>query len=158
MSVDLKSLVAKLNEPTRAALEAAAGFCLSRTHYDIEVEHYLLKLMDATDCDTARILTAFGADKSRLAAELTRSVDRLKSGNARTPALSPSLLKMFREGWVVGSINYGAAQIRTGFTILALASHEDLSRLMREVSKEFQKIQSEVLRKEFDAIVGGSRE
>ncbi|HEU5452000.1 MAG TPA: type VI secretion system ATPase TssH [Terriglobales bacterium] len=158
MSVDLKSLIAKLNEPTRAALEAAAGFCLSRTHYDIEVEHYALKLMDATDCDTARILTAFGVDKSRLAAELTRSVDRLKSGNARTPALSPSLLKMFREAWVVGSINYAAGQIRSGFTVLALASHEDLSRLMREVSKEFQKIQPEVLRKEFNTIVSGSRE
>ena len=48
--MNLKSLIGKLNETTRGALEAAAGLCLARTHYDIEIEHYLLKLMDA-GCD-----------------------------------------------------------------------------------------------------------
>ena len=42
MGVNLKSLIGKLNDPARAALEAAAGLCLSRTHYDIEIEHLLL--------------------------------------------------------------------------------------------------------------------
>ncbi len=59
-------------------------------------------------------------DKSRLSAELTRSLDKLKSGNARTPAISPTLVKMLTEAWTIGSIDYDAAQIRTGFTILAL--------------------------------------
>jgi len=49
MAVNLKSLIGKLNTQTRGALEAAAGLCLSRTHYDIEVEHYLMKLLDAKD-------------------------------------------------------------------------------------------------------------
>jgi len=158
MSVSLKSLIGKLNDATRNAVEAAAGFCLSRTHYDIEVEHYLMKLMDQTDSDFARILRHFGVEKSRFTAELTRSLDKLKSGNARNPAFSPTLLKMLTEAWTVGSINYGAGQIRSGFTILALASHEDLARLMREVSREFQKIQPEGLRKDFLSIVAGSPE
>jgi type VI secretion system protein VasG len=158
MSVSLKSLIGKLNDATRNAVEAAAGFCLSRTHYDIEVEHYLMKLLDQTDSDFARILRHFGVEKSRFTAELTRSLDKLKSGNARNPAFSPTLLKMLTEAWTVGSINYGAGQIRSGFTILALASHEDLARLMREVSREFQKIQPEGLRKDFLSIVAGSPE
>ena len=158
MSVNLKSLIGKLNDPTRSTLEAAAGLCLSRTHYDIEVEHYLLKLGESSDGDLARILKAFGVDKSRLTADLTRSMDKLKSGNARTPALSPSLLKMFTEAWTVGSLNFGAGQIRSGFTILALVSNEELVRLMREVTREFQKIEAESLRKDFYAIVAGSKE
>ncbi len=48
MAVNLKSLIGKLNESTRNALEAAAGLCLSRTHYDVEIEHYLMKLLDAS--------------------------------------------------------------------------------------------------------------
>jgi type VI secretion system protein VasG len=44
--VNLKALVAKLNDTTRSAVEAAAGLCVTRTHYDIEIEHYLLKLLD----------------------------------------------------------------------------------------------------------------
>src|SRR5579862_1160719 len=137
MSVNLKSLIGKLNDTTRGALEAAAGLCLSRTHYDVEVEHYLMKLLDSTGADLAAIFKHFEVDKSRFAAELTRSLDKLKSGNARNPALSPTLRNMFTEAWTLGSIDYNAPQIRSGYTLLALATNEDLSRLMREVSREF---------------------
>ncbi len=159
MSVNLKSLIGKLNDPTRNALEAGAGLCVSRTNYDIEVEHYLLKLLDQTDGDLAKILRHFGVDASRLAAEVTRSLDKLKRGNARTPAFSPTLINALKEAWAIGSIDYGAGQVRTGFTVLALAATDDLARLMREISpKEFGKIQVEVLRKDFVAIVAGSHE
>ena len=158
MGLNLKSLIGKLNDPARAALEAAAGLCLSRTHYDIEIEHYLMKLMDATDGDFGQIAQHFALEKSRLAAELTRSLDRLKSGNARTPALSPTLLKMLTEAWTIGSIDFNAGQIRTGFTILALVADDELSRLMGEISREFQKIQADALRKDFLSIVAGSSE
>ena len=158
MSLNLKSLIGKLNDTSRSALEAAAGLCLSRTHYDIEIEHYLMKLLDVTDSDFGHITQHFGVDRSRLAAELTRSLDKLKSGNARTPALSPTLLKMLTEAWTIGSIDFNAGQIRTGFTILALLSDDELTRLMRDVSREFQKIQPDALRKDFLSIVAGSQE
>ncbi len=158
MNVNLKSLIGKLNNPARTALESAAGLCLSRTHYNIEIEHYLTKLLDQTDGDAARILRHYGVDTSRLTKELERSLDKLKSGNARTPAMSPDVLKMMTEAWTIGSIDYGAAQIRTGFTILALATDDELSRLVLDSCKEFQKIQGETLKKDFLAIVEGSAE
>ncbi len=89
--MNLKSLIGKLNDSTRGALEAAAGLCLARTHYDIEVEHYLTKLLDSTDNDVAAIFKHFEIDTSRLSGELARALDKLKTGNARTPALSPTL-------------------------------------------------------------------
>jgi type VI secretion system protein VasG len=158
MTANLKGLIGKLNDTTRNTLEAAAGFCLARTHYDIEVEHFLLKLLDVTDSDLPRILKQFGVDKSRLTGDLTRSLDKLKSGNARTPAFSPTLTDMLSEAWTIGSIDFGSAQVRTGFCILAIASSGDLSRLMREVTREFQKISAEALHKDFWNIVAGSPE
>jgi type VI secretion system protein VasG len=158
MSVNLKSLIGKLNNPARSALEAAAGLCLSRTHYDIEIEHYMLKLMEASDTDVLRIFYRFGINQSRLTADLTRSLDKLKSGNARTPAISPSILKMLTQAWTLGSIDYGAAQIRTGFTILALLHDEELARLIHDVSPELRKIEAGALRKDFVSIVAGSQE
>ncbi len=158
MSVNLKSLIGRLDDVTRTALEAAAGLCLARTHYDVEIEHYLLKLMDAADSDFGRILKQYGVDRSRLAAELNRSIDRLKSGNARTPAFSPSLVKMFSQAWLLGSIDYGADQIRSGFTLLALLSDEELARVVRDFSRELQKIEAAALRKELPSIVAGSAE
>jgi type VI secretion system protein VasG len=158
MGLNLKALIAKLNDPSRAALEGAAGLCLSRTHYDIEIEHYLTKLLDSSSGDFAAIIKHFEIDKSRLTGELARSMDKLKSGNARTPAISPTVLKMLTTAWTIGSIDFNAGQVRTGFTILALASDEDLSRLVREVSKEFQKINPDALRKDLMAIVALSSE
>ena len=158
MGLNLKALIGKLNEPTRGALEAAAGLCLSRTHYDIEIEHLLLKMLDSSSNDFASILKYFEVDKSRLAAELTRSLDKLKSGNARTPAISPSVLKTMTTAWTIGSIDYNAGQVRTGFVILALVTDAELTRLINEVSREFQKINGDALHKDFFGIVAMSAE
>jgi type VI secretion system protein VasG len=158
MRVNLRSLIGKLNDVTRSALEGGAGLCLSRTHYDVEIEHYLLKLLDAQGSDFEHILQRFGVNRARLSAELTRSLDKLKSGNARTPSFSPTLVRMLTEAWTTGSIDYGAASIRSGYTILALVATDDLARLIKEVSKEFHLIAPEVLRENFGEIVGKSRE
>jgi type VI secretion system protein VasG len=158
MAINLRSLIRKLNGTTRNALEGAAGLCLSRTHYDVEVEHVLMKLLDSSGCDVALILHHFGVDKSRLTAELTRSLDKLKSGNARNPAISPTVLKMFTEAWTFGSLEFNSASVRSGYVLLVLASNDELARLMREIGKEFQKIDPAVLRKDFLQITGASEE
>jgi len=158
MGLNLKALIGKLNEPARSALEGAAGLCLSRTNYDVEVEHYVTKLMESTSGDFAAIIKHFEIDKSRLSADLARSLDKLKSGNARTPAISPTVLKMLTTAWTIGSIDFNAGQVRTGFTILALVSDEELARLINEVTREFQKINADALRKDLLAIVALSSE
>src|SRR3954469_1139947 len=158
MSVNLRALIAKLDSTTRGVVEAAAGLCLSRTHYDVEVEHYLVKLLDVTDSDFAFIVKQYAIDRSRLASDLAKSLDHLKTGNARTPAFSPQLARMLTEGWTIGSVDYGAGQIRTGHTILALLADEDLSRMVKEVSREFTKIPLESLRKDLVAVTANSVE
>jgi type VI secretion system protein VasG len=158
MATNLRAVIGKLNPTSRNALEGAAGLCLSRTHYDVEVEHFLMKLLDSSGADFALIARHFGIDKSRLAAELTRSLDKLKSGNARTPAISPSVLRMLKEAWIAGSLEYNSESVRTGHCILALTGVEELSRIVSDASKEFQKINAEGLRKDFASIVAQSEE
>ncbi len=158
MAINLKSLIGKLDDATRNSVESAAGLCLSRTHYAIEIEHYLLKLLDAPDGDFLPILRRFEVDRSRLSSELNRSLDRLKSGNARTPSLSPSLVKMLTEAWTIGSLSFGASRIRTGHTILALAANDELARQIHDSSRELQKIDAVALEKEFANITAGSHE
>jgi type VI secretion system protein VasG len=158
MNVDLRSLIDKLNHETRSAVEGAAGLCLSRTHYDVEIEHYLLKLLDLTDGDFAAILRHFEVDRSRLSGDLTEALDTLKTGNAKTPSLSPSLVEMLKEAWTAGSLEFGAGQVRSGFTILALAGDDDLRRRAVDASRELDKIKAEELQAEFRSIVAGSSE
>jgi len=145
-AVNLKSLVSKLNDTCRRALEGAAGLCLSRTNYNVEIEHWLLKLLDESNTDLEAILRHFEIDGSRLAADLTRSLDRLKTGNARPPALSPDVVELAREAWLIGSIEFGAPLTRTGHVVLALLSDETLSRAAKGASDEFEKISTESLK------------
>jgi len=158
MNPDIRSLVARLNPQTRSAVENAAGLCVGRTHYDVEVEHFLRKLLDDNDGDTPLILHHFGVDRSRLAADLDKSLDSLKTGNARTPSLSPSLVEMLSHAWQYGSLEHGATQIRSGFTLVAMAVNPELRRMGTSVSPELDKISGEKLRKEFSGIVKGSAE
>ena len=158
MSANLKSLIGRLNDTCRNALEGAAGLCLSRTNYDVDVEHLLVKLGETPDTDFHRILRRFEIDESRLAKDLVRSLDRLKTGNSRTPALSPRLPKLVEEAWLVGSIDFGATRVRSAHILLALLEKDEFARLAREISKEFAAISVEALRKEFEKIVSGSVE
>ncbi len=158
MNVNLKALIGKLNKETRSAVESAAGLCLSRTHYDVEIEHFLLKALDATDGDLSFAFRHFGIDRSRLAGDLQRSLDKLRSGNARTPALSPTLVRVLTDGWTLGSVEFGAGQVRTGHVLLALTADDDLRRMALDISREFEKIPAESLRKDFAAITAESSE
>ena len=60
VAVDLKSVVARLSETGRRQIEAAAGLTLSRSHYNVEIEHVLLKLIEAPGSDVAVILRKAG--------------------------------------------------------------------------------------------------
>jgi type VI secretion system protein VasG len=158
MNVSLKSLVGKLNDTCRSALEGAAGLCLTRTHYDVDVEHLFVKLCEMPDTDLQRVLRQYEVDQARLLRDLTRALDRLKTGNARTPALSPRIPRLVTEAWTVASIGFGAPRIRSGHLLLALLANDDLARLARESSPEFQKISPEDLQARLPDLVAGSGE
>jgi type VI secretion system protein VasG len=158
MNVNLRSLIGKLNHETRGAVEAAAGLCLSRTHYDVEVEHFLSKLLDIHDGDPVFLLKHYGVDRSVLSADLLKALDRLKTGNARTPSLSPHLVKLLTEAWTLASLEYGAQKVRTGHVILALLGNDELARMAKDISRELTKIPPEALRKDLIDLVGASGE
>ena len=158
MISSLKSLVGKFDDTMRSAMESAAGLCVTRTHYEVEIEHFLTKAIEMEDADIALILEHYGVKRPRLLAELRASLDRLKTGNTRGPAFSPSLVKMFSEAWSIATLNFEATQIRTGHALMALLNEDGLSRLLHDVSKELQKVSLEALRKDFDQIVAASNE
>jgi type VI secretion system protein VasG len=158
MSVNLKSLIGRLNPTCHSALEGAAGLCLSRTNYDVEPEHFLLKLIERADTDMAAIFRRFEVSQSRITKDLTTALDRLKTGNARTPGLSPRLPQWIEQTWLLASIDFGAAQIRSGHLLLALLANDDLGRLARDISRQFAAVSTESLKKDFAEITATSAE
>jgi type VI secretion system protein VasG len=150
--------VTKLNNTCRRALEGAAGMCLSRTNYNVEVEHWLLKLLEPANTDLTKILRHYGVDSGRVTRELTRSLDHLKTGNARAPELSLEVFDLMREAWVLTSLEYSSFRIRSGYLLAAALTERGLSQRIQGASPELNKISGEKLQKEVRELIGGTIE
>ncbi|MFM9883258.1 MAG: type VI secretion system ATPase TssH [Burkholderiales bacterium] len=158
VAVDLKSVVARLSDTGRRQLEAAAGLTLSRSHYNVEIEHFLLKLIETQGSDIATILRKQGIDPGRAAAELNRALDKLRTGNARAPSLSPDIVSWLREAWLIASLEAGADRIRSGHMLAALLADETLSRTMRESCPALAALPVDAVRKNLADLAAGSEE
>ncbi|VAW68066.1 ClpB-like protein [hydrothermal vent metagenome] len=158
ISIDLKSLVGKLNEPCRTALEGAAGICMARTHYNVEIEHWLLKLLEMPDSDIAALLEKFEINPGKLVADLNKELDRFKSGNTRPPALSPSIVDLAKSAWMLASIEYNHPQATSAHILAALMLDDGLRRSTEVSAGELKKIAPESLRAVLPSIIGSTTE
>jgi type VI secretion system protein VasG len=158
MSVNLKSLIGKLNDVTRTALEGAVNLCQAQTHYNIEIDHVLYRLLDSSDSDFAKIIHQFGINKEKFQKELESGFLKMKRGNSSRPAFSPRLLDLLTQAWTLGSLDHGAVKIRSGHILLALITVEEFNRLARDISRELLRIQPEVFKKEFASITAATAE
>ncbi|HEX6278712.1 MAG TPA: type VI secretion system ATPase TssH [Pyrinomonadaceae bacterium] len=158
MNLNLKSLVGRLNDVSRGALEGAAGLCLSRTNYDVEVEHILAKILEQDDTDLHKIAAHYEINIDRLNKDVSTALDRLKTGNSRTPGLSDRITEWIQNAWLLASVDFGAARVRSGHLILALLASGTFSRIARDISKEFDHIAVEDLQKKLPEITADSAE
>ena len=158
VNVSLKSLVGKLNPITQRTLEGAAGLCLSRTNYNVELEHWLYKLVEEPDTDLVIIFKQFDVDPAPVLAQLTQAMDRLKTGNGRPPALSPDLVTAIREAWILSSVEYGSSLVRSGFLLAGILADEGLGRSVAAASEELQQISAPQLLNQLSVLLAESRE
>jgi len=147
-AIDLKNLIGKLNSQCHRALEAAAGLCLSKTNYNVEIEHWLLKLLEQPGNDMALLVRHFDIDAARLLKDIGRAIDRLKTGNAKQPAISEEVCFLVKEAWLVASIGHGQQKVRSAWLLEALVGDSSLARQAVAISDEFRKISAEQLRRD----------
>ncbi|HIC86088.1 MAG TPA: hypothetical protein EYP06_07335, partial [Desulfobacterales bacterium] len=105
VSVDIKSLLNRLNPYCTNCLEGAAGLCVSRTHYEVTIEHLLTKLLEEPQSDLPLILRQFDNDPGRVKKAVDQTIEQFRTGNAARPVFSPLLMELFQEGWLVSSVD-----------------------------------------------------
>ncbi|BDB30034.1 type VI secretion system ATPase TssH (plasmid) [Cupriavidus sp. P-10] len=154
MDIDIRTLLSRLNPECRQAMEAAAQLCVRHTHYNVDVEHLLVQLLEAEARDLHVILEHFGIGRETLLAQLHKAIDGFKRGNGRTPALSPNFSPLFQEAWLLSSMLLGEQQVRTGTLVLALLEVESLRGLLLESAPALLKIPRAALREALPALLG----
>ncbi len=142
VSVDIKSLLRRMNSYCTNCLEGAAGLCVSRTHYEVTVEHMMAKLMEDQQADLSLILRHFEIDAGRFRKALSDSLEAFKTGNAAKPVFSPLLLEWLQEAWLTASVDLDEARIRSGALLLSFLNHPHQFAnggyvdLLREISRD----------------------
>ncbi len=157
-NIDLKSLVDRLNPTCRKALEGAAGLCHSNSNYEVEIEHFLLKLLDNDSEDIALILKYFEIEKSRVQGQLTETISRFKTGNGRTPAFSPRLPKLLSKSWLTASIDFNSDCIASGHILLTLLAKSYFCAMLLTSAKSLEQINVATLADNLMDIVAKSAE
>ncbi|MFJ4113389.1 type VI secretion system ATPase TssH [Pseudomonas sp. NPDC089758] len=156
--MNLKSLFAKLNDTCRSATESAAALCLAERHYEVDIEHVLLQLLEADDNDLRPVLRHYDVVIERLQSQLAQALEGFKTGNTRTPALSPHITQLIERAWVLASIEYGTQQIRSAYLLLALLNDPELRRLLLANAVELEKINVDDLRANLADLISASGE
>ncbi|MGT0247351.1 type VI secretion system ATPase TssH [Burkholderia pyrrocinia] len=158
MSTPLKTLITKLNPLCRHAAERAASACLARGHYEVDLEHLFLALLEEPAGDLPLALRASRVDPHALRADLERELTRLKTGNTRTPVFSVHLIALFEQAWLIASLDSQLGRIRSGHLLLALLTAPDLAQFAQRMSSQFAEVNVTDLKHKFDEIVAGSSE
>ncbi|MEJ7804772.1 MAG: type VI secretion system ATPase TssH, partial [Telluria sp.] len=161
MSINLKTLIGKLNETSRAAATRAASICVSLGQFEVDLEHLFLALLEQPKSDFVLIARNMGISVSMLEADLQSEVQRLKAGNSRTPVFSARLPKLFENAWLIASLDIQAgrvAEIRSGHLLQAMLTDPELAQLAYRGSKLFDKFDVEQIKHKLDKVAAGSQE
>lgn len=158
MHFDLQTLIDRINPTCRKALESAAELCVSQTNYNVEIEHLLLKLIDLPETDIQRLLRYYEVRTADVTRELTQVMETFRRGNSRTPALSPHIVRLLEQAWMMSSLHLGESMIRSGTILLALLDHDALRGVILESCRMLRAIPRESLQKDLREIIRGSVE
>ncbi|NUO74581.1 MAG: type VI secretion system ATPase TssH [Lysobacter sp.] len=158
MSINLKTLIGKLNDTSRLAVERAANICVQRGHYEVDLEHLFLALLEQPHSDFALIAKRSDIGLDSLQRDLDKEIGRFKNGNTRTPVFSPHLPTLFEHAWLLASLDAQTTRIRSGHLLLALLTEPGLSQLAYRGSSQFVKLKKDELKHDFATLTKGSQE
>src|SRR5262245_17970544 len=148
MAASPKALIDKLNTTCKKALEQAIALCMSRTHFNVELEHWLIKILEGSNNDLAFVFRQYGLDAGKVKRELEASLNAFKTGNGRPPALASEILDATREAWVFGSLEQGGHKVRSAHLLAAILADRMLGERVKASSRELGRLSVEKLQAE----------
>jgi type VI secretion system protein VasG len=153
---DVKQLLRKLNDRLTSDLESAAGFAVNRSHYEVTLEHLLLKVLETDETDLTLILGHFGIEPGQFEEALLHHIEDFRTGNAGRPSFSPTLLQLVESAWLISSVHHGFASVRSGTLLEAMLRSDALQ--ATDYLDVLGPINRDELHEAFSDLVAGSTE
>ena len=152
------ALFGKLNALAYKAIESATVFCKMRGNPYVELEHWFAQLLQNQESDLHRIVQHYGLDIGALAKDVTTALDRLPRGATAISDFSPHIENAIERAWTYATLQFGEAQVRTGYLVVGMLKTPSLRNPLRAISKQFERIKVEDLADNFAKICDASAE
>ena len=152
------ALFGKLNSLGYKAIEGATIFCKMRGNPYVELEHWFAQLLQTQDSDLHKIVQHYGVDASVMAKDMTAALDRLPRGATAISDFSPHIENAIERAWTYATLQFGEAQVRTGYLVLGMLKTQNLRAPLLGMSKQFERIKPEDLAENFAKICDASPE
>jgi type VI secretion system protein VasG len=138
-------LFKKLNVVAYQTVESATLSCKMRGNRRVELVHWVEQMLQHPEGDFQRVVRELGLDISRIAADLTRSLEKLPRGASAVEDLSPHVDAAMEQAWMAASLIFGDGRVRTGHLLLAMVKDPELGRALRAMSPQFEKLSADKL-------------
>src|SRR5450830_147080 len=159
---DLSPFLRRLNNHCAQALSDAASLCETRAHRAIDIEHWLIKLLELGDGDLVAIVRRYELDMDTIWNGLLSAIDRLPHALRGKPELSSRLGELLQAAWVRASLEDSSGSIRSAHLLAALveAPHllqaPDAWSLLSVSATQIERLQPELNRVSVEAPTAGA--
>lgn len=155
---NLKVLIKKLSFQARISLEKSANFCISQQNFEIEVEHFIVELLNnKTKNDILILLDKYNISKDALIIDIHQTISLLPKGNSRTPIFAKSIIRLLEQAWLLASADQTPI-IRSGHLLVALLTAPDLYQIAIRASAQFDLFPIDTIKHKFLEICSTSSE
>ncbi|MDR0999000.1 MAG: type VI secretion system ATPase TssH [Treponema sp.] len=151
-------LFSKLDGTAYKAIESATILCKTRGNPYVELVHWVNQILLSENTDFHQAIRRFGLDEAKLSADMLKAMDTLPRGAVSISDFGNSIELGIREAWMLASLGFNEGAIRTGHLLCALKQTPELARSLHEMSREFIKVNGDLLSEQFAEIVKDSGE
>ena len=156
--ISRSKMFGKLTSVAYRSMESATVFCKMRGNPYVEIVHWIHQVLTLKDSDIQHLVNHYKLDNSRLAADLTRTLDELPRGATSIRDFSDTLQNAVKEGWLFSSLLFNKPAVRSGHIIVSLLKISNLRKELLAISHEFSKIDIDDFCDNFDKVLSGSPE
>lgn len=141
--MEFDRLVKRMSGDCRNLFESAVASASSRSHYAIDIEHWLAKALELQDPEVHAVLTHFDIAPETVQGEVLTALEGLKTGNEGFPKIAPDITRLLFESWMLASSQFQSLEIRSAHVLLALVDGPALRLRARHIAPSLDRLQAD---------------
>ncbi|MGI1678137.1 MAG: type VI secretion system ATPase TssH [Cellvibrionaceae bacterium] len=141
--MEFEKLVKNLSDESRDLFEKSVATAASRSHYYIDIEHFLNQTIECNTKEVDVLLKHFDVSVDKFSADLNQSLEQLKTGNDGFPKISPDVVRLLFEAWMIASSQYQSIEVRPIHIFLAAIENAALRVRLIKISSVVEKLSAD---------------